>query len=845
LNGAFDDFEIKRLLGRGGMGAVYEARQISLGRCVALKLLPVELMVSEDFFERFQREARVMARLEHPNIARVYGHGLTPGAEAYIAMELIAGESITAFAAAHELNLSQRLELFKAVCAGVHHAHQKGIIHRDLKPSNILVTEFDGRPMPKVIDFGLAKPLEQPETDDAECLSTWRCVGTPAYMSPEQASGHELDSRSDIYSLGILLYELLTGRPPEGNRAPKPSEVVSAGSHSFRARTLRGDLDAIVLKAIAHDPADRYQSAAALPEEIDRHLRAEPVTAMTPSPVYLLSKFYHRHRLGLAITAAFAISLLIGAGLVVRESILTRQAQQLAAERLRQGEQLIEFMLGDLEWRLQTLGRLDILETAIAHVEEFYSQPAAKHPTPESLYNRARAQIQLGYIRIAQGKAASGKAHYDESIRLFEAAVAARPELLAWQEELGQAWNSVAVYHHGQTEPSQAEPAYKKALDAAEKLVRAEPDNVTWIDFKASTLHNLAAFHEMMGRLDEAEKGYSEALHLWEPLQRQFPDNILMIEHLSSLYQSLAFLHGRRNEIAKAKQCNLEALRLRERYVQIHPDNVRALEQLADIQQNIAELCFKHNELREAEGWMNRYRPIRQKLATRDPENAAWQQRLAEAWHNYALLHTRQGNLDSAAQAFVHVWEVTGKFPEPALFGPGASLWTDDLLAADPVFAQLARNARTAGEIPATLKHSQVLAEIRAKLANSSPTNPQPQIDLGLACLELADAQISAAQTNLARQSAQLALCVFEPVMKSNFQVNLENVHWKALSLTTGLSGNESSNPLPANYLEAVDGKIVISALDHQFTNWPSALTSGLRKQATQRLVPLSSSSKQ
>ena len=262
----FGDFVFGALLGRGGMGTVYRARQKSLEREVALKLLPLELLDDEEFLERFEREARLMARLTHPGIARVFEAGISDAGQPYLAMELVAGEPLTVFVKARGLTLRARLDLFGQVCDAVQHAHQRGIIHRDLKPSNILVGE-----QVKVIDFGLARPAEDVGADPAVWRSQAHAVGTPAYMSPEQAGGGEVDTRTDVYSLGVLLCELIAGALPFADAdlrtasreeiarfiretpTRRPSEIldVSAFSATPHPRDLRGDLDAICLRAVA------------------------------------------------------------------------------------------------------------------------------------------------------------------------------------------------------------------------------------------------------------------------------------------------------------------------------------------------------------------------------------------------------------------------------------------------------------------------------------------------------------------------------------------------------------------------------------------------------------------
>ena len=317
-------FKLLRQLGEGGFGTVYLAEQSSpVRRQVALKLIKPG-MDSREIISRFEAERQALAMMDHPHIAKVYDAGTTAGGRPYFVMELVEGAPITEFSAGADLGIAGMLGLFADVCAAVQHAHQKGIIHRDLKPANILVSVHDGEPVVKVIDFGIAKAIGTEASGITLFTQMGRMIGTPQYMSPEQAELHPLavDTRSDIYSLGVVLYELLTGKTPldpERLRGVpygeirrliheviplKPSTRLSDLPASFHAdggsgvspRALRGDLDWIVLKALEKDPERRYESAGALAEDLLRYLQHKPVEARPPSMAYLMQRFARRHR---------------------------------------------------------------------------------------------------------------------------------------------------------------------------------------------------------------------------------------------------------------------------------------------------------------------------------------------------------------------------------------------------------------------------------------------------------------------------------------------------------------------------------------------------------------------
>jgi WD40 repeat protein/serine/threonine protein kinase len=347
-------YKLMEQIGEGGMGLVFVAEQQSpVRRKVALKVIKPG-MDSRQVVARFEAERQALALMDHPNIAKVLDGGETVSGRPYFVMELVKGVPITEYCDENRLTARERLELFLHVCQAVQHAHQKGIIHRDLKPSNVLVVSHDGTPVVKVIDFGVAKAVGQQLTDKTIYTQFAQMVGTPLYMSPEQAgqSGIDVDTRTDIYALGVLLYELLTGTTPfekerfkeaaydeirriiREEEPPKPStristlgqvaSTVSAQRKSDPKRLsqlMRGELDWIVMKALEKDRNRRYDTPSALAADVRRHLQVEPVLACPPSVVYRLRKFARRNKRALATAALLAVMLLIALGAVVASAI--------------------------------------------------------------------------------------------------------------------------------------------------------------------------------------------------------------------------------------------------------------------------------------------------------------------------------------------------------------------------------------------------------------------------------------------------------------------------------------------------------------------------------------------
>jgi serine/threonine protein kinase len=371
-------FKLLEKIGEGGMGVVYMAEQREpVVRKVALKIIKLG-MDTRQVVARFEAERQALALMDHPNIAKVLDGGATESGRPYFVMELVPGLPITQFCDEANLPTRDRLELILEVCSAIQHAHQKGIIHRDIKPSNILVTLHGEKPVPKVIDFGVAKATQGRLTEKTLFTQFQQFIGTPAYMSPEQASlsGLDIDTRSDIYALGVLLYELLTGRTPfdgkellqagldemrrtiREKQPPRPSNRISTlqgddlTTTAKRRRTdppklihlVRGDLDWIVMKALEKDRARRYDTANGFARDIQRHLNDEPVVARPPSRLYEFQKTVRRHKFGFLAAALMGVVLLAATAISAWQAVRATRAQTEAKERLADSEAISQFL---------------------------------------------------------------------------------------------------------------------------------------------------------------------------------------------------------------------------------------------------------------------------------------------------------------------------------------------------------------------------------------------------------------------------------------------------------------------------------------------------------------------
>ncbi len=455
-------YKIREKLGEGGCGVVYVAEQTEpVRRRVALKVIKLG-MDTRSVIARFEAERQALAMMDHPNIARVLDAGATETGRPYFVMELVRGIRITDYCDQNQLNTTQRLALFVQVCHAVQHAHQKGIIHRDIKPSNILVTLHDGVPVPKVIDFGIAKATEGRLTDLTVYTELRQFIGTPAYMSPEQAemSGLDIDTRSDIYSLGVLLYELLTGRTPfdaqelirsglDGMRrlirekepqrpSTRLSTMLDAELTTVAKRQsaeppklvhfIRGDLDWIVMKALEKDRTRRFESASGLALDVQRFLKNEPIEARPPSGLYRFQKLVRRNKTAFAAAAAVFAALVLGLGLslylfvqerhalrsereAVARAVAAERRQAELREQAEKGLALEKRMreMGPITEKFTTAGRL-LSQGLFEEAEAAMSDVPPTIPTSSIIYNA------LGEVYGRNGKWAAAIRNYSRSV---------------------------------------------------------------------------------------------------------------------------------------------------------------------------------------------------------------------------------------------------------------------------------------------------------------------------------------------------------------------------------------------------------------------------------------------
>jgi tetratricopeptide (TPR) repeat protein len=548
-------YRIVAPIGEGGMGTVYRAEQTHpIRRTVALKLIKPG-MDSRQVIARFEAERQALAMMDHVNIARVLDAGATEAGRPYFVMELVEGVRITSYCDDKGLGVRQRLELFVQVCQAVQHAHQKGIIHRDIKPSNVLVAELDGRPVPKVIDFGVAKATQGRLTEQTLTTRLPQWLGTPQYMSPEQADGTaDVDTRADVYGLGVLLYELLTGLTPLDFGTGGYSEVqrvireVEPPPPSARrgCRGLRGDLDRIVLKAMAKERSRRYETALGLALDVQRYLRHEPVTARQGTSLYRVRKLVRRNRLAFAIAAVVLVSLALAAArdLWQRRAIEDARADAVAMNRF-------------LAEMLDSAGMFSF--TSIQR-----SSPAGKasDTTVREMLDRAARRLDQGVLRDRPRAEAAARTRLAQTYRglgLFAAAIEQFRSALAIQQrvigqddlEVAATWNDLGLLLASDSGMEDARHAIGEAL-RIRRMRRGDESREV-----AESEANLGMFVGYDHQWDVAEKLLGHALRVQRKLGGDDSLDVALTR------ERIGIVLDDKGDFAAAKDSFRECLRIR------------------------------------------------------------------------------------------------------------------------------------------------------------------------------------------------------------------------------------------------------------------------------------------
>ncbi len=647
-------YKLLEKIGEGGFGDVYMAEQEEpVRRRVALKIIKPG-MDTRQLLARFEAERQALAMMDHPNIARVFDAGETPAGRPYFVMELVRGEAITAYCDEHRLSARERIELLVPVCQAVQHAHQKGVIHRDLKPGNVLVSLHDERPVPKIIDFGIAKAMDRPLTERTLFTEFRQFVGTPAYMSPEQAgrSGLDIDTRSDVYSLGVVLYELLTSTTPFDGQTlrqsayeemqriirevdpPRPSTRLGSLTRAARSRedrtaervadlrrtdaqTLRrmltGELDWIAMKCLEKDRTRRYDSAGDLARDLERYLRDEPVAAGPPSAGYRLRKLARRHRAALAVSAVVVAAVLGGLGLSIAGFVAANRARGEAEANAQQALRAADKAEAINAFLLDMLATADPM-----HRNE-------RNVTVREVLDEAARKVSQGQmdaqpeaaaaVRTTIGRAYRGLALYGPAGEQLRDALARYERLRGGEHvDVATALQELATLLAAEGDATAAEKLFRRSLEMNRKL-RDAGDGVI-----AANMSDLATTLTSQERLDEAEKLLAGALAI-----ARLPKNA-MLPVLPEVLNNSAYVHYLKGRYEQAEEMYREALvRNRKLLGEAHPN-------IATNMDNIATVLMARGDLEGSEAaFRDALAMRRQLLGNEHPD-------VATSLHNLAVV---------------------------------------------------------------------------------------------------------------------------------------------------------------------------------------------------------------
>jgi serine/threonine protein kinase/tetratricopeptide (TPR) repeat protein len=692
---AIGPYKLLQQIGEGGMGAVYLAEQVApVKRRVALKLVKAG-MDSARVIARFEQERQALALMDHPHIAKVLDGGTTESGRPYFVMELVKGIPITKFCDQEHLTPKERLELFIPVCQAVQHAHQKGIIHRDLKPSNVLIALYDGKPVPKVIDFGLAKAMGQKLTDRTMFTEVGQVVGTLEYMAPEQAelNNLDIDTRADIYSLGVLLYELLTGSPPFTAKQlrslafdemlrvirecepPRPSTKLSSSAElpaiaakrklepAKLAKVLRGDLDWIMLKCLEKERARRYETANGLAMDVQRYLVDEPVLASPPSRRYRLNKFLRKHR-G-PVLAAGLIVLLLAGGIVgtslgflqaERQRVLAEQREREALDEKARAEasqrQAIEALQATTDAVVEQLiaakpqvsqVERQFLETTLQRWQAF----AAERGEGELARSvRAEGAFHVAYLRARLGLREQAVEGGREAIALLEKLVADFPTVPRHRRGLAQSHNNLGTVLQELGRHAEAEAAHRRALTLQDGLAVEFPGVPEYRADLADSHNNLGNLYLSLGKLAGAEAAYQRAVHLKEELTTEFPTVPRYRADLAQAHGNLGVCLWRLGKHVEAEAAFRRAVTLLAEF----PAVPKYCNLLAISHSNLGALLRELGRRAEAEVALRQAVTVADKLAAEFPAVPEYRFHLATNHGSLGILLTELGRWDLAEE---------------------------------------------------------------------------------------------------------------------------------------------------------------------------------------------------
>ena len=734
-------YKLLQQLGEGGMGSVWLAEQDKpVRRRVAVKLIRPG-MGSKEIIARFEAERQALAMMNHPNIAKILDAGTTEQGSPYFVMELVSGKPLTEYCDQHKLSIEERLKLFIEVCCGVQHAHQKGIIHRDLKPGNILVANQDNKPVPKVIDFGLAKAIESTQklTDQSLFTGIGQILGTLKYMSPEQAAMDSLDvdTRTDIYALGVILYELLTGATPLDNSSIKdkavvkvlevireleparPSSKLGSGTDEQIStivsnrrierlklnKVLAGDLDWIVMKALEKDRTRRYESASGFAEDIQRFLNDEPVIARPPSFRYRVSKFVSKNRT--VVVAASLVFFSLFGGVIgttwgmVSANIARSEAEYAESEERKQREEAEKQKVRAEEREQQAIDAVRRFGDVVTENQELKNNPE---------FEELRKKLLLEPMKFFDSLIKATIENYDTD-----------PSSLT---RLSKATKSLGALHVLIGNKANALEAFKKERFILEQMQKLSPDDEKTLISLATCYNNMAVQLRSLGRYDEAFAVHENEKQIYNRLSVEQSGNEDLLFGLANYHKQIGEWYREQTINDKALLSLRESVKTIQSVLDKKPLDKVALAAKANLKNTIAVVLSDNGN---AQGAIDAYieaKATLEEIIEVDPTENDYRSQLAACMINLSDAQLEIGqeaisikNLLAAVEIMEHLVD-----KNPTV--------TDYLTSLSSCYNNLGARYKQAKKFESALEAFSKTIELREKLVAKNPEDPHMQVSL-------------------------------------------------------------------------------------------------------------------
>ena len=742
-------YEVIALIGSGGMGEVYLAQDLELGRKVALKFIK-NVFGSQNLLRHFRAEERILAGLNHPNIAQLYGAETTADGTPYFVMEYVEGERLDRFCDDRELDLDARLRLFIKVCAGVSYAHQHLVIHRDLKPANIRVTP-DGEP--KLLDFGIAKLFDAETLDAPERTVTLAGTMTPEYASPEQVRGERMTTASDVYSLGVVLYELLTGRKPyrltsrqpheiaraiTDQEAARPSTTVLSDNPNFKIqnpKVLRGDLDNIILKAMRKEPERRYVSVAQFSEDLRRHLDGLPISARKDTWSYRSAKFVRRHLFGVLAATVVAIAVIAGSAVSIWEAHRANVQRARAERRFNDVRRLSHSLMFEFDESVQNLsGSTATRQLVVSRALEYLNSLAQEASDDASL----QEELATGYRKIGDiqgnpysanlGDIAGAMQTYARSRAIYESLLATKSKTSDVRRDLTALYDRIGEVRLHSSDTQGALDVFQKSLALRQQLLPENPNDFALRRELAVSRMKLGEAAQKLGNLKDSLESLHQAAGIFATLTAHDPSDLKATRDVMVVSNKIGYVSFVGGDLDAALQNYRDGLRTAEILAAKDANNAVAQRDLSIACNNIGRILLKKGDAAGAEEIFQRSLAVARKLSASDSKNE-----LARSDVAYVLV--RLGGAQSTEQ----------KYEEALASLKEALTINESLIAANPKhsyalseigdgYANIGDTLEKMKDLRGALENYQFAAATREKMSNADPKDAQYRQSLAESC---------------------------------------------------------------------------------------------------------------